>query len=68
MVTDVAGLIGALDIGPCRIVGFSLGGMIVQQMPLAYADLITQAVLMASALSEGSPLGACTTWPSRFGP
>ncbi len=67
MVTDVAGLIGALDIGPCRIVGFSPGGMIVQELLLAYADLITQAVLMAScgrsdtlrtALSESSPLGA----------
>ncbi len=48
MVADVAGLIEVLGIGPCRIVGFSLGGIIVQELLLAYPDLITQAVLMAT--------------------
>jgi pimeloyl-ACP methyl ester carboxylesterase len=48
MVADTAGLIGCLGIAPCRIVGFSLGGIIVQELLLAYPDLITQAVLMAT--------------------
>jgi pimeloyl-ACP methyl ester carboxylesterase len=48
MVADVAGLIGTLGIGPCRTVGFSLGAMIVQELLLAHANLITQAVLMAT--------------------
>jgi pimeloyl-ACP methyl ester carboxylesterase len=48
MVADTAGLIEALGIRSCRIVGFSLGGIIVQELLLAYPDLITQAVLMAT--------------------
>lgn len=48
MVADIVGLIKLLGIGPCRIVGFSLGAMIVQELLLAYPDLITQAVLTAT--------------------
>jgi pimeloyl-ACP methyl ester carboxylesterase len=48
MVADTVGLIKFLDIGPCRIVGFSLGAMMVQELLLAYPDLITQAVLSAT--------------------
>jgi pimeloyl-ACP methyl ester carboxylesterase len=48
MVADIVGLIELLGIGPCRIVGFSLGAMIVQELLLAYPDLITQAVLSAT--------------------
>ncbi len=48
MAADTAGLIEVLGIGPCRIVGFSLGGIIVQELLLARGDLITQAVLMAT--------------------
>ena len=48
MVADTACLIETLGIGPCRIVGYSLGGMIVQELLLAYTELITQAVLMAT--------------------
>ncbi len=48
MVGDTAGLIEVLGIGPCRIVGFSLGGLIVQEALLAHPDLIAQAVLMAT--------------------
>lgn len=48
MVADTAGLIEILEIGPCRIVGFSLGAMMVQELLLAHPDLITQAVLMAT--------------------
>ncbi|HEY5986882.1 MAG TPA: alpha/beta hydrolase [Streptosporangiaceae bacterium] len=48
MVGDTVGLIEALGIAQCRIVGFSLGGIIVQEALLARPDLITQAVLMAT--------------------
>jgi pimeloyl-ACP methyl ester carboxylesterase len=48
MVGDVAGLIEVLGIGPCRVIGFSLGGMLVQELLLAHPGLVTQAVLMAS--------------------
>ena len=48
MVEDTAGLIEWLGIGPCRIVGFSLGAMVVQELLLAHPDLITQAVLSAT--------------------
>jgi pimeloyl-ACP methyl ester carboxylesterase len=48
MVADTAGLIELLGIEPCRIVGFSLGAMMVQELLLTYQDLITQAVLSAT--------------------
>jgi pimeloyl-ACP methyl ester carboxylesterase len=48
MVGDTAGLIKFLGIEPCRIVGFSLGAMMVQELLLAHPDLITQAVLSAT--------------------
>lgn len=48
MVADTAGLIEALGIGPCRIAGFSLGSILIQELLLAYPDLITEAVMMAT--------------------
>lgn len=48
MVEDVAGLIQKIGVGPCRILGFSLGGVVVQELLLAHPDLVTQAILMAS--------------------
>lgn len=48
MVADVAALIERLGIGPCGAVGFSLGGIIVQELLLSFPDLVTDAVLMAS--------------------
>jgi pimeloyl-ACP methyl ester carboxylesterase len=48
MAEDVAGLIGALAISPCRVVGFSLGGIITMEALLKHPDLFSQAVLMAT--------------------
>jgi pimeloyl-ACP methyl ester carboxylesterase len=48
MVADTACLIERLELTSCRIVGFSLGGMIVQELLLAHPGLISQAVLMAT--------------------
>ncbi|MEV0263413.1 alpha/beta hydrolase [Streptomyces sp. NPDC050617] len=48
MAADVAGLIDHLGVGPCRVVGFSLGAVIVQELLLARPELIDRAVLMAT--------------------
>jgi pimeloyl-ACP methyl ester carboxylesterase len=48
MVDDVAGLIESLAAGPCRVVGFSMGALVAQELLLARPDLVTQAVLMAT--------------------
>jgi pimeloyl-ACP methyl ester carboxylesterase len=48
MVADTVGLIELLRISPCRIVGFSLGAMMVQELLVAHPDLVTQAVLTAT--------------------
>jgi pimeloyl-ACP methyl ester carboxylesterase len=49
MVADVAGIIEFLDVGPCRIVGFSLGAILVQELLIARPELVSQAVLIATA-------------------
>ncbi|MER5494292.1 alpha/beta hydrolase [Streptomyces sp. NPDC002490] len=48
MVADLAGLIEHLGAGPCRVVGHSLGGILVQELLVARPELVRQAVLIAS--------------------
>jgi pimeloyl-ACP methyl ester carboxylesterase len=48
MVGDTAGLIEALGLAPCRVVGFSMGGIVIQELLLAHPGIIRQAVLMAT--------------------
>ncbi|MBT2209344.1 alpha/beta fold hydrolase [Actinomadura sp. NEAU-AAG7] len=48
LVGDVAALIEALDVGPCRLVGTSMGAYVVQELALARPDLVSRAVLMAT--------------------
>lgn len=48
MVADTAGLIEALDLAPCRIVGTSLGAMIAQELAIADPHLVRCAVLIAT--------------------
>jgi pimeloyl-ACP methyl ester carboxylesterase len=48
LVADTAGLIEHLDLGPCRVVGTSLGAQVVQELALARPDLVTHAVMMAT--------------------
>jgi pimeloyl-ACP methyl ester carboxylesterase len=59
MAADVAGLIEHLRLPPCRVAGFSLGGIIVQEMLLARPDLVRQAVLIAT-LGRTDALTAAT--------
>jgi pimeloyl-ACP methyl ester carboxylesterase len=47
LVTDTAGLIEALDAGPCRLVGTSMGACIAAELAIRRPDLVTCCVLMA---------------------
>lgn len=48
MVADTRGLIEALDIAPCHIVGVSLGSMIAQELAITAPHLVRSAVLLAT--------------------
>lgn len=48
MTADTAGLIEALGLGPCRIVGTSLGAMIAQELAATRPELVHSAVLMGT--------------------
>jgi pimeloyl-ACP methyl ester carboxylesterase len=77
MVADTAGLIEMLGISPCRIAGFSLGAMIVQELLLSHPWLIKKAVMLAtrgrtdalrSAMNEADSdlLNSGITLPPRY--
>jgi pimeloyl-ACP methyl ester carboxylesterase len=62
LVADAEGLIEALDVGPCRVVGTSLGAFVATELAVKRPDLVTCCVLLAlraradffrRALSEG---------------
>jgi pimeloyl-ACP methyl ester carboxylesterase len=48
MMEDTASLIEDLGIERCRVVGFSLGAMLVQELLVSYDGLVSQAVLIAT--------------------
>ncbi|WP_020417515.1 alpha/beta fold hydrolase [Amycolatopsis sp. ATCC 39116] len=48
LVADTAGLIDHLGLGPCRLVGTSMGAQVVTELMLARPELVSQAVLMAT--------------------
>ncbi|MEY9850029.1 alpha/beta fold hydrolase [Streptacidiphilus sp. MAP5-3] len=48
MVADTRGLIEALELGPCRIVGYSMGAMIAQELAIEAPQLVRSAILMAT--------------------
>ena len=48
MVDDTKGLIDALDLAPCRIVGTSLGALIAENLMIRSPHLVRCAVLMAT--------------------
>jgi pimeloyl-ACP methyl ester carboxylesterase len=68
LVADTEGLIEALDAGPCRVAGTSLGAYVATELALKRPDLVTCCVLMAvraradalrRALSAGERTLAC---------
>ncbi|QIY68656.1 alpha/beta hydrolase [Streptomyces sp. RLB1-33] len=48
MVADTRGLIEALDLAPCRIVGLSMGALIAQELAIDHPQLVRSAVLIAT--------------------
>ncbi|MFJ8495588.1 alpha/beta fold hydrolase [Streptomyces sp. NPDC094038] len=48
MVADTAGLIRALELGPCHLVGVSLGALIAQELAVSQPELVRTAVLAAT--------------------
>src|SRR5215472_14153448 len=48
LAADTAGLISELGIGPCPVVGASLGALVTQELTLARPDLVLAAVLLAT--------------------
>ena len=49
MAADTAGLIEHLGLGPCDVIGYSLGGYIAQQLAVTRAELVRRLVLLAGA-------------------
>jgi pimeloyl-ACP methyl ester carboxylesterase len=47
LVADTAGLIEALEVAPCRVVGTSLGAIVASELAVSRPDLVTCCVLMA---------------------
>jgi pimeloyl-ACP methyl ester carboxylesterase len=48
MVEDTRGVIEGLEAAPCRIVGVSLGAVILQELAIRWPELVSCAVLMAT--------------------
>ncbi|GIE37005.1 hydrolase [Actinoplanes italicus] len=48
MVADTRGLIEALGVGPCHIIGQSMGALIAQELAISAPHLVRSAVLMAT--------------------
>ncbi|WP_369215149.1 alpha/beta fold hydrolase [Streptomyces flavofungini] len=60
MAADIAALIEHLGAGPCRVVGYSLGAIAVQELLLARPGLVRQAVLLATSGRTDALTGAMT--------
>lgn len=58
MVADAAGLIEALDVGPCRLVGMSLGSFVAAELAASRPDLVSCCVLMATRARADAFRGA----------
>ncbi|GGJ08802.1 alpha/beta fold hydrolase [Streptomyces brasiliensis] len=48
LIADTKGLIEALDLAPCRILGTSLGSLIAQELAISEPHLVRSAVLLAT--------------------
>ncbi len=59
---DVLGLLDALDIQACVLVGLSIGGIIAQQLALTYPDRIEKLVLSNTA----PKIGTADNWNARI--
>jgi pimeloyl-ACP methyl ester carboxylesterase len=53
MTKDIAGLCRALDLGSFDVVGFSLGGMIAQQLAFEFPDMVRRIMLLGTGPRGG---------------
>lgn len=67
MAGDIARLIERLGLAPCRVVGYSLGAIAVQELVLARPELVRQAVLMATAARADALTEAMTAADVELG-
>jgi thioesterase CepJ len=58
LVADTAGLIRGLGIGPCRVVGASLGALVAQELALVRPDLVAGLALLGTHGRMSHFLGA----------
>jgi pimeloyl-ACP methyl ester carboxylesterase len=58
MADDAAALVRALDLGPVRVVGISMGGAIAQELALRHPDLVQRLVITAS-------WARCSPWTAQ---
>ena len=58
MALDTAALIESLELGPCHLVGYSLGGFIAEELCYLRPELVRDVVLMASAGRASSSFAA----------
>ena len=60
---DAAGVIEQLDLAPCHIVGFSLGGATAQELAIARPELVRSLVLLSTwARSDGYFIAQMRNW------
>ncbi|MGN8132947.1 alpha/beta fold hydrolase [Paenarthrobacter sp. 22069] len=52
MAEDTAGLIQALGLGPCAVVGQSMGGMIAQELAVRHPELVASLTLFYTSASQ----------------
>ncbi|WP_405774645.1 alpha/beta fold hydrolase [Streptomyces sp. NBC_00859] len=60
MVADTKGLIESLELGPCRVVGTSMGAMIAQELASQFPHLVRSAVLIATRARSDATRRALT--------
>src|SRR5438045_4232079 len=60
---DAAGVIEALGLAPCHVVGFSLGGATAQELAIARPELVRSLVLLSTwAKSDGFFIAEMNNW------
>lgn len=63
MARDAAGVIDALGLGPCHVIGYSLGGAAAQELALVRPELVRSLVLLSTwARSDGWFIAQMRNW------
>jgi pimeloyl-ACP methyl ester carboxylesterase len=63
LAADAAGVIEALGLAPCHVVGFSLGGAAAQELAIARPELVRSVVLLSTwARSDGFFIAEMRNW------